>query len=229
MVTVTILELTDIHSNGSFDYQALIEIVEEEGVDLVVVAGDLTTWGSPALVKQVLKEVAKIGKPVFYVPGNMDKKGSENIEFSNVSPLHKRVRNFSGFFFLGVGGSNETPFRCPFTLSEEEIEQILKDGRKKIPVEAPIVLVSHSPPKGSEADKVSFGVHVGSRAVRNFVEDEEPVAILCGHLHESRSISRIKRTLCINPGPAAHGNGAILELGRDAQGDITAKGKLIKF
>ena len=42
--------------------------------------------------------------------------------------------------------------------------------------------------------------HVGSTAVKEIIQDVQPVLSLHGHIHESRAAERIGRTLAINPG-----------------------------
>jgi Icc-related predicted phosphoesterase len=51
-------------------------------------------------------------------------------------------------------------------------------------------------------------LHVGSRAIRAWIERRQPRLALHGHIHESPDRSgcwaeRIGATICINPGPAA--------------------------
>jgi len=41
---------------------------------------------------------------------------------------------------------------------------------------------------------------VGSTAVRQLIEEFQPLLALHGHIHESRGINRIGRTVVINPG-----------------------------
>jgi Icc-related predicted phosphoesterase len=41
---------------------------------------------------------------------------------------------------------------------------------------------------------------VGSHAVRQAIEEYQPLLALHGHIHESRGVTRIGRTLAINPG-----------------------------
>jgi len=42
--------------------------------------------------------------------------------------------------------------------------------------------------------------HVGSTAVRATIEKLQPMISLHGHIHESRGVARIGKTLCVNPG-----------------------------
>jgi Icc-related predicted phosphoesterase len=70
---------------------------------------------------------------------------------------------------------------------------------------AQTVLVSHSPPYGTACDLIAARAHVGSRALRAFVEAHQPPLVLSGHIHESPRVSAawrdtIGRTIVVNPG-----------------------------
>jgi Icc-related predicted phosphoesterase len=43
-------------------------------------------------------------------------------------------------------------------------------------------------------------VPVGSLPLRALIEECQPLASLHGHIHESRAVEHIGRTVCINPG-----------------------------
>jgi Icc-related predicted phosphoesterase len=43
-------------------------------------------------------------------------------------------------------------------------------------------------------------IPVGSHAVRQIIEEYQPLLSLHGHIHESRGATTIGRTVCINPG-----------------------------
>jgi Icc-related predicted phosphoesterase len=68
------------------------------------------------------------------------------------------------------------------------------------------LFVLHSPPNGTRCDLVATGRHVGSRAIRAFVERHQPPFVLSGHIHESPRVGggsyedRIGRTAVVNPG-----------------------------
>ena len=49
---------------------------------------------------------------------------------------------------------------------------------------APLYLVVHFPPHDTRLDRVAFGRHAGSRALRAWVERVQPVELYCGHIHE---------------------------------------------
>lgn len=67
------------------------------------------------------------------------------------------------------------------------------------------VVVTHSPPRETNCDQIGALEHVGSRAIRAFVERRQPRMVLSGHIHESPRVSssfhdRIGRTVVVNPG-----------------------------
>lgn len=229
MIKLKILGLTDLHTGGIIPLEDIRKVVEDEKIDLIILAGDLTTFGSSDLVKKVLEEFALLERTIFYIPGNMDSVNSGAFEFSRVKPLHARVIYYQGINFLGLGASNPTPFNTPFTLEEKELTKLLVKMKTEIKNESPIFLVSHAPPFATEADKIHSGAHVGSTAVKDFIEKEHPFVVLCGHIHESKSLFKMNDTLCINPGPARHRNGTIIEIKKSKEGEIKASGKLIIF
>lgn len=67
------------------------------------------------------------------------------------------------------------------------------------------ILVSHGPPFGTCADVSRFGPHLGSLDLTRAVLKDPPLAILCGHIHESpelsgRSVCKLGETFVANPG-----------------------------
>lgn len=67
------------------------------------------------------------------------------------------------------------------------------------------LFVIHSPARDTNCDVVRGGHHVGSRAVRAFIERHQPPLVLGGHIHESPRVSgawrdAIGRTVVVNPG-----------------------------
>ncbi len=204
------LVVSDFHSN----YDKLKEILHKAGiVDGTLLAGDLTDFGPAEKAKMLID---KLPRPIFAVPGNCDPRDIVDLLRREDVNLHENKITFDGITYVGLGGANPTPFNTPFELSEAEIankiEGLLKD------VKGPAVLVSHAPPKGNQ-DKIPNGVHVGSEAIAQLAPRFK--AIVCGHIHEDRGISKIGDTVVVNPGTASAGHAAILDV--DEKGNVKAE------
>ncbi|HTK32742.1 MAG TPA: metallophosphoesterase [Candidatus Saccharimonadaceae bacterium] len=84
----------------------------------------------------------------------------------------------------------------------------IADALRALAGEAPVretVVVTHSPAHGTHCDMIGGGTHVGSRAIRAFVEEHQPPLVLSGHIHESPRIAsayrdRVGDTILVNPG-----------------------------
>jgi Icc-related predicted phosphoesterase len=85
------------------------------------------------------------------------------------------------------------------------IEDDLKDLAKKTNPKKTIFVI-HSPPWNTRLDVVNpDGAHIGSKAVREFINKKQPLLTLHGHAHESFEISGqfmeiMGKTIAINPG-----------------------------
>jgi len=83
---------------------------------------------------------------------------------------------------------------------EEELQ-----GLPRVRESHSAVYVMHCPPFRTNLDRLFDGRWIGSRAIRVFIENQQPYLTLHGHIHESSEISgqywdRIGKTICINPG-----------------------------
>jgi len=114
---------------------------------------------------------------------------------------------------VSSGWTNLTPWDTP----REEDEPALKERLMSVVRQATaptdkLVLGLHAPPFDTQLDvapKIHWDsltvqgqdvAHVGSTAVREVIEEVQPLLSLHGHIHESRAAVRIGRTLAINPG-----------------------------
>jgi Icc-related predicted phosphoesterase len=46
-------------------------------------------------------------------------------------------------------------------------------------------MICHAPPLNTPLDRIHEGLHAGSSAVREFVEQAQPMHFFCGHIHEA--------------------------------------------
>ena len=213
MIKLKILGLTDLHTGGIIPLEDIRKVVEDEKIDLIILAGDLTTFGSSDLVKKVLEEFALLERTIFYIPGNMDSVNSGSFEFSRVKPLHARVVYYQGINFLGLGASNPTPFNTPFELSEEELCEVLETAQERARPNVHNILVCHAPPY-STLDDIG-GANVGCRCFRDHLNDFDLVC--CGHIHDHTGVMEVDGTKVVNPGPASEGKCALITLGSEAK------------
>jgi uncharacterized protein len=156
------------------------------------------------------------GIDCFVSPGNDDQ-----FEVDEIIAGAKRVRlaegevvEFGDFQMVSTGWSNRTPWD---TYREEDEDDLAKRLRKMTsqvttPPEKTIYNF-HCPPYGSGLDdapeidenmRPKHGgrslIPVGSKAVREAIEEGQPTLSLHGHIHEAKGNTRIGNTLCINPG-----------------------------
>ncbi len=74
------------------------------------------------------------------------------------------------------------------------------------------VLVAHIPPRGT-LDVAPNGEHIGSRKVRDAIEQLHPRVVICGHVHETPGIERTGDTLVVNCSTGAgKAQGALIEI-----------------
>ncbi len=101
----------------------------------------------------------------------------------------------------------------PYEIAEGEIKRRAEIGWAKVQAARWKVFVPHAPPSGTKLDRTFLGKHVGSTAIRDFVERTQPDVLLCGHIHESRGIDTLGKTQMVNCGAASQGKYAVLDIG----------------
>jgi len=202
-----IIAFGDVHMTA----QLCRQIPGATSADLLIATGDLTNYGRKPDAKIVLDELLTINPQVLAVIGNLDHfEINDYLEQLDLN-LHGQARLIQGkVWVIGAGGSNITPFGTPSEFSEKELTEVLMRGynqameycslarlnRQRLPM----ILVSHAPPRGTAVDRLRNGRHVGSSAVRAFIEAYQPELCLTGHIHEARGEDRIGKTHILNPG-----------------------------
>lgn len=195
-----ILAISDPHG----DYSKIKEMMEKAGdFDLVVIAGDITNFGPDEKVEELMK---MFDRPVLAIPGNCDERSIlKALDASKATNLHGEAKQIGNIRFIGLGGSNLTPFNSPFELSEDEIEKTLEGmvcSAENSDDCRTIVLLTHAPPYGAR-DELPCG-HVGSKAIQKFINRVD--LIICGHIHEAKGLEKVGKTIVVNPGEASKGS-----------------------
>lgn len=192
-----LLAITDIHGRVTIP-EMIREVIRS--ADLLTIAGDLTDFGGEAEARQVLETIQKENKQILAVPGNCDTSSVNHALTAERINIHGEITKIKEIAFMGIGGCGKTPFGTPQEYSEREIIELLHGFRKQGDVRYHI-LVSHAPPSDTSVDRTFLGRHVGSKALRDFIETFQPDLVLCGHIHEARGVDHIGTSLIINPGP----------------------------
>jgi Icc-related predicted phosphoesterase len=212
------LYVTDMHGTHLV-YEKMLDLGRAEDIDFLLFGGDITSGASPNgqkfflefyLVPRLKEFREHFKKPVFIMMGNDDFSSNARIlkkagRGKIVRVLHNRFYKMKGFEIAGYPFVNPTPFLLKdWEKTEEDIAKDLEklseniDSRKTI-------YVFHAPPYGTKLDMLLNGEHKGSEAIRRFIEKEQPLLCLHGHIHESPEVSgvikqRVGKTLCVNPG-----------------------------
>ena len=205
-----IMALTDFHGTYSM-VPRLARAAQQEDVEAIVVAGDITNFGPVSIASQIIRGLLVVGAPVVWVPGNCDP--PELATHPNMPPhgIHFGTLMSRNIVFVGIGGATPSPFPGMLEYSEDRIHSEIMHLIDRIGERDELILVTHVPPYGTSADVIYTGEHVGSEALAQIAQEVRPSLILCGHIHESRGVDRIDDTLVVNPGPAMNGLYAVVE------------------
>ena len=214
-----VIGLADVHGDTSSAARTLRAI---ERIDLVVLSGDLTHFGKQAQAVRTVEAVRKECDEILAVSGNCDHPEVEDYLIRSGISLHRRCVLKDGYAFVGISGSLPCPGGTPNEASESEFRRWLREAAAAVPKEAPMILVAHQPPRDTVNDRIQSGIHVGSTAVRQFIEERQPLACLTAHIHEGSGIDTIGRTTILNPGPVREGRYAFLQL-RDGEAFVEIK------
>ncbi len=186
-------------------------IPEIRRADCVVVNGDLTIRGGCAQALSVVAAISELNRNVYAQIGNMDE-GEVDAMFSDMGiNLNGRGVLVDEVGLFGLGGSPPTPFDTPSEFSERELEATLRKAYEDVKEARIRILFSHPPPIDTAVDRIHSGQHVGSSAVRRFLEETDCSACVCGHIHEAVGTDRVGSALVLNPGMLPQGGYARIE------------------
>ena len=146
--------------------------------------------------------------------------------------------DLDGFHLVSMGWTNPTPWDTFREAPEDQLKEKIDAVVGQIPDMERAIFNFHAPPYGTgldEAPELDANLRpthggavmkpVGSKAVRDAINSYQPMLSVHGHIHESRGVKKMGRTLAINPG-SVYGDGvlqgAVLELN-------AKKGKVTKY
>jgi len=142
-----------------------------------------------------------------------------------------------GFTMVSMGYTNPTPWDTHREAPEEQLASRIDAVAALVPEMSRAVFNFHAPPYGTgldeapELDASMRPTHggavlkpVGSTAVRDAIRRYQPPLSVHGHIHESRGVARLGRTLTVNPG-SSYGDGVL----QAALIDMNAKNGKVKY
>lgn len=178
------------------------------------------------------ERLAGTASRAYVIPGNDDPWSVDEVLSGGTSVVacDETVERLGPHEMASFGYSNRTPWQTPRELDEEEIYSRLKRLVDQLEEPERAILNVHVPPYESSLDTAyevdeelryvmkggrPHEVPTGSTAVRQIIEETQPLLSLHGHIHESRGVTTIGRTVAINPGSdygSGHLDGCLVHL-----------------
>jgi Icc-related predicted phosphoesterase len=178
------------------------------------------------------ERMAGYGIDVFVMPGNDDPWACDAVieSAAHIKACDDRVVRVGSHEMISSGYANPTPWNSPRELDEDALYARIKGLADQLEDPATAIFNLHVPPYDSGLDTANemnpdltlkyiggqpHPIPVGSHAVRQIIEEVQPLLALHGHIHESRGDVRIGRTLVINTGSeynSGHIHGAVVTL-----------------
>ncbi len=155
-----------------------------------------------------------------------------------VSFAEGKVLDLGGFHLVSMGWTNPTPWDTFREAPEDQLAEKIEAVAGRVPDMERTIFNFHAPPYGTGLDEApalddqlrpthggAVMKPVGSKAVRDAILKHQPMLSVHGHIHESRGVKRMGRTLAINPG-SVYGDGVL----QGAVLDLNAKkGKVARY
>lgn len=189
-----ILAFVDIH--GSLNaINTIVKKTKKESPDILICAGDITIFENG--LDYFTHRLSRLGKTILFIHGNHETAENFNYVcslFKNTNFIHKKIFRAGNCVFIGYGGGG-------FSNEDKEFEKTTKKLLKKTKKDDMIILLTHAPPYKTKLDKIN-GDYAGNKSIRKFIEKNNIVLSISGHLHEnSGKQDKIGKTKLVNPGP----------------------------
>ncbi|MFJ7726745.1 hypothetical protein ACIQXV_11325 [Neobacillus sp. NPDC097160] len=178
------------------------------------------------------------GIPCIMIPGSVDDFYLDELlnAGSYVQNGDGKIIEVDGFEILSVGGGKSSVFKYPREFSEVELAEKIGNLAVKVKDLNKCIFNIHIPPYNTDLDQGTLyddelkpvldgdslaTAPTGSQAVREAIEKYQPLLSLHGHVHESRGVTTLGRTICINTG-TDYDQGLL----RGALVDVSTEGKV---
>jgi Icc-related predicted phosphoesterase len=215
------LELA-IRNRGAYPYRTAPEELAAMNADPALVRAIFSrvmAAGAERWVTLADERLRAAGIPALMMPGNDDEPEVKRLLAQGdwIKDAEGHCLDLEEFQVISWGWATTTPWHSPREVTEEALGVALDGLAAKLDLKRPVIFNFHDPPADSGLDlaykltpdlKVVMAggqpmlAAVGSTSVRAIIERIQPVISLHGHIHESRGIGKIGRTVVINPGSA---------------------------
>src|SRR5580698_4433036 len=132
-----------------------------------------------------------------------------------------KVIDLGGFTMVSMGWTNPTPWDTHREAPEDQLAAKIDAIAGRVPNMDRTIFNFHAPPYGTGLDEApaldstmrpkhggAVLEPVGSTAVRDSILHYQPMLSVHGHIHESRGVAKLGRTLTVNPG-SSYGDGVL--------------------
>ena len=226
--------LAAIRFNGFYPWTAARGEIERRAADTEALFGDLAREEVRHWVELAEARGSSNGSSNLYVmAGNDDPWYVDEILAASPALVFcdDRVVRVANHEMVSSSYANPTPWNSPRELEEDALYDRLKRLADQLDDPRRAIFNLHVPPYDSRLDQApdlkpdltprySGGQPVmkpvGSHAVRQLIEEVQPLLALHGHIHESKGETRIGRTLALNSGSEYNTgrlHGAVVTLG----------------
>jgi Icc-related predicted phosphoesterase len=185
-----ILAVGDIHGDTTLT-KKLSERAKKEKVDLIILAGDLT---SPIETRNLLKPFKENNQKVLLIPGNHDSFATVDFlaEFYGMKNIHGYSAKYDNIGIFGAGGA------VGFDSTEKEMFETLSKGYNAVKGMKKKIMVTHMHSKGTTSE---FSGFEGSSGIKKAIDKFHPDFLVHSHIHEAEGIEEmIGKTKVINVG-----------------------------
>jgi len=182
------------------------------------------------------ERLGKTSVRCYISPGNDDLFELDPVLSSSpyvVNPEGRVVDIDGGHEMITLGFTNHTPWNSPREVDEEVLGRKISTMADQVKNMKSAIFNIHVPPIDTALDQaphvdenlkivVRAGnvemISAGSSACRSAIMKYQPMLGLHGHIHESKGIAKLGRTMCANPG-SEYGEGILRGFLADLEGD----------
>lgn len=209
-----------LRDRGAYPYRTTPEELAVMQADPALVRSIFNRVMAEAIEKWISladERLRAAGIPALMMPGNDDEPAVKRLLAQGdwITDAEGRCVELEGYQVISFGYSTTTPWHSPREVTEEQMAEAIRGLVGQLDPARPVIFNFHDPPRESGLDlaykmtpdmKVQMAggqavlAPVGSTSVRAAIERVQPVLSLHGHIHESRAIGKVGRSIAVNPG-----------------------------